>query len=216
MARDHRSHTPTARWRRASALALVASLLFVGACSGGDDDGAASDEPAEEPADTTTTTAADEPEEDGDAPSPVTAPELPETGGGDLVGTWAIDASDLFAANTANVGDTSGISCSGPIRLEFGDDGSFAQRGEATCEANGFVSTLMLETTGRYATDGGTLTLSDLESTSTMEVDGRSQPAGEGTGLEDGEAAYEVEGDTLTITYTNPSVGTISQVYQRS
>lgn len=213
MARAHRSSAPSARWRRASSLALVASLLLVGACSSDDDD-AASDEATEEPADATTTTAADESEEDGEATT-TTAADLPETAGGDLAGTWVIDASDLFAANTANVGDTGGISCSGPIRLEFGDDGSFAQRGEATCEANGFSSTMTLESTGRYTTDGGTLTITDLESTTTMEVDGVTQPAGDGTEFELNEAVYEVNGDTLTITFTNPSVGTVSQVYQR-
>jgi hypothetical protein len=107
------------------------------------------------------------------------------------------------------------VTCSGPIRLEFGEDGSFAQRGEATCEGGGFANTVTLESTGRYTTEGGTMTITDLESTSTIEVNGTTQPAGEGTEFQLNEAAYEVDGDTLTITFTNPSVGTVTQVYQR-
>jgi hypothetical protein len=192
----------------------VASLLVLGACSS-DDEGTSSDDPTEEPADATTTTEADESEEDGDATTTTEAPDLPETGGGDIVGTWVIDASELFAANTANVGDTGSLSCSGPVRLEFGEDGSFAQRGEASCTAGGFTTTLTLETTGRYATDGGTITVSDLQSQSSMEVEGMTQAADDVSGFAAGQAAYEVDGDTLTITFTNPSVGTVSQTYQR-
>jgi hypothetical protein len=46
-----------------------------------------------------------------------------------------------------------------------------------------------------------------------MEAGGMSQPADAGFG--EGEAAYEVDGDTLTVTFTDPSVGTVTQTYQR-
>lgn len=203
------SNAPTAvvRSRRAIALVLAAALsvAWLGACSS--DDGDATDaDPAEE----TTTSVAEGPGPDDETTTTAT---VPETTGGDLVGTWEAEAGELLAANTANLGGAPDIDCEGTITLEFGDDGSFSQQGEATCSTAGISASLNIETVGRYETSDGTLTITEAETLGTMEAGGMSQPAEAGFGV--GEAAYEVDGDTLSVTFTDPSVGTVTQTYQR-
>jgi hypothetical protein len=209
--------------RSPRAVALGVSLLLgaalLGACGG--DDEAAVDDASE----ATATAAADgsagpDAEADAEATDAADERDTEETtttesaGGGDLVGTWVADAGDLLAANTANLGGVPGMDCSGPITLEFAPDGGFAQRGDASCSIGGMTASLNIETTGRYQTSGGTLTVTESSTTGTMEVGGASQPADVGFG--EGEGTYEVRGDTLTVTFSDPSVGTVTQTYQRS
>ena len=180
----------------AGALALVAA-----ACSGSSSDGGSEDDGITTTSayfgdgpdtEDTTTTAADE-----------------ATADGDLVGTWTADAGDLIAANTANLGGPGGLSCSGPVTLELGEDGTYSHTGDVTCSATGGPSVSgAITSTGRWATDGTTITLSETETTTA--IDGIPQLVG------DGSATYAIEGDDLLVTFTIDPVGEVTQTYTRA
>lgn len=147
------------------------------------------------------------------APDEATTTAAEADGGGDLVGTWTADAGDIFGANTANLGGTS-IDCSGPVNLEFRDDGTFSQSSTATCSIQSISGTATIDSTGSWTTDGDQIVISGSTSDGTMEIMGQTQPVE--AGMSDGTATYEVDGDTLSITFTEATVGTVTQVYQRA
>ena len=168
-----------------------------------DDEGTGGDGPGD---DGTTTTEADETSSTTEA-----ADDGGADGGvdGDLVGTWTADAGDLLAANTANFGGTSTLTCSGPVTMVLSDDGTFTHGGEVTCGvAGGPSATGTVTTTGSWQADGTKVTLSGA--TSTSDLDGMTGLVG------DGSADYVVEGDQLTVTFTIDPVGEVSQVYTRA
>lgn len=198
------------RWLLVALLAAFA--LTLASCGSSSDDAGDEGEPATTEAagdgggeaDETTTTAADE----------TTTSEAEDGGGGgDLVGTWTAQAGDILGANTANLGGVS-FECTGPITLEFGEDGSFSQTGTSTCTVQGQSGTAEFNATGSYEASGGTITVTDVTNEGSMTMMGVSQPMEGGFG--GGEAQYTVEGDTLSITFTEETVGTVTQVYTRS
>lgn len=122
-----------------------------------------------------------------------------------LVGSWTADAGDILGANTANVGGPGGLTCSGPITMTFSEGGTFERGGSVSCSVAGTSQSGAVASGGRYRADGSTLTVSSFASSgSTPDAFG------------DGTAAYEIGGDTLTITFTDTAVGTVTQTYQRS
>lgn len=199
------------RWLLVALLAAFAlTLASCGSSSddAGDDGGSATTEAADEGGggdDEATTTAAEDTtttEDGGEA-----------GGGGDLVGTWTADANDILGANTANLGGVT-FECTGPITLEFGDDGAFSQTGTSTCTVQGQSGTAEFNATGTYEASDGTITVTDVTNEGTMTMMGVAQPMEGGFG--GGEAEYTLEGDTLSITFTEETVGTVTQVYTRS
>jgi hypothetical protein len=203
MTHDHRPHRPTAPWRRASSLALVASLLLVGACSSDGDDASGASDPAAE-----TTAAGADGETGGDS-------ELPATVDPALVGTWTMPASGLFPP-TPDVPGMSEPECEGAITLELRDDGSFAQRGNADCAdaLTGLGSSVTIDATGSYGTTGTTIQVADVESAGTISLGGPAEPGN--YGLEEGEITYEVVEGTLTLGYSSSRMGQVTHVYQRA
>jgi hypothetical protein len=197
--------------RLAAGIAAVVALGALAACGGSSDGDASTDEPTTTAAadDATTTAAPDEEAEETTTTSEAAEPE----GGGDLTGTWTADAGDILGVNTANLGGTA-VECTGPVTLEFREDGTFSQQSEATCTLAGQSGTATIASSGAYEASGGTLTVRDAESSGTFSILGQTQevPAG----LSDGEASYEVDGDTLSITFTEATVGTVTQTYTRA
>lgn len=197
------------RLRRAAAVAVsVAALGLVAGCGGSSDD--AADEPTTTaPADEATTTAAEEATTTTAAETTTTEAEAT---GGDLEGAWVADAGDIIGANTANLGGVA-VECSGPITLEFTAD-AFTQSGEATCSIAGQSGTATFASTGSYEVADGTITVSGASGSTTFTILGQTQE--QPGGLADGEATYAIDGDTLSITFTVPAVGTVTQTYTRS
>ena len=171
---------------------VVGAALTLSAC-GGDDSASSSSTTAAAgatTASTTTTTAA-------------------EDGAAALEGAWVADAADILAAVTANVGGTGGATCSGQIKMTFAS-GTLQRAGQITCgEGTGTVSA-----TSKYRTDGDKLIVTDSSSTSRLTIRGVSVPFADAWG--NSVATYKVVDDTLTITFTQASVGTITQKYTRA
>lgn len=195
--------------RMVAVLAVAALGLALVACSSSESDGGSEE-------DGVTTTSAYFGDGTDDAASTTAADGSTTTSAadagatdGDLVGTWTADAADLLAANTANLGGSGAITCSGPVSLDLADDGTFTHTGDITCEVPGGPSASgTITSTGRWSADGTTVTLSDTSTTS--EVEGISQLIG------DASAGYVVDGDTLTVTFSFDPVGEVSQVYTRA
>ncbi len=193
--------------RRGAALAAVALLAVgaLGACGSDDGDDAGSDEitTTEAGGDETTTT---------EAADTTTTSEAAD----DVVGTWTADAADILSSNTANTGGSAGLECTGVVTLDLRDDGTFAHSADATCTAPGGMSaTATIDTTGTYEQDGATLRIVSAENNGSFEVMGTTQPMP--SGLEGGaEATASVDGDTLTLSFTEASVGTVTQTYTRA
>jgi hypothetical protein len=143
------------------------------------------------------------------------------TGGGDaagsseLDGSWVADAGDLLAANTANVGGTGGLTCTGEITMTFAD-GKLERSGDVSCSAPGSPISAegSIVTTGDYAVDGDVLTITGTSSTGRASLAGTEIPTPDSWG--DGEATFRIEGDTLTIEFTETAVGAVTQTYTRS
>lgn len=197
--------------RSAAALAAVLALGLVAGCGGSSDAGSDGPSTTAAPGDGATTTASAG--ETTTTTGAETTTTVADDGGGDLVGTWSADAQSILGANTANLGGTS-LSCDGTITLEFTDGGTFAQSGQATCAIATQSATATIESAGDYEAADGTITISNATGSTTMEILGRTQDLG--AGIPDGSAEYAIDGDTLSLTFTVASVGTVTQTYTRS
>lgn len=201
------------RHARLLAVALLAILALAPAACGDDGD---------DPAEATTTDASSEDSglsDDADT-SESSDPEAEDSdstdpgGGGSLVGLWTADAAETLAANTANMGMPAGITCNGPITLDFADDQSFTAGGTAECAAGGLTISGTMNTTGTWAVvEEGTVEISGTTSDGSFDVPGIEIPAVDV--MSDGSFAYAVEGDTLTITFSDPATGEVQQVWTR-
>jgi len=173
-------------------LVLLSGLGLVGTACSSDDTGSP------------TTTAGDA----ATASSSITTTAAQE-GSAALEGTWVADANDLLAAATANVGGTGGSTCSGQVAMTF-DATTLRRTGEITC-GSGNVT---IDTSSTYSVDGDKLSVSATTNRGRMTVRGVAVPAPDSWG--DGTALYKVEGDVLTITFTESSVGTVTSKYTRA
>lgn len=165
-------------------------MLSVGACSSGGSESGAGTSP--DPGGSPTATG---------TPSPGPTP-----GSAELVGTWTADASQILAANTANLGGSGAVSCRGPIDMTFNSDGTYSRRGSVDCSVRGRSMRGAVSTAGQYTVAGNVLTISRTR----LEGDG---PVPDAWG--DGTAQFAITGPTLSITFSNPSVGTVTQQYTR-
>ena len=179
----------------------AAATLSVAACSDGDDTTAS-------PTSSNSTESTQE--------SSTTAEETTTTApGGDLVGTWIAGAQDIINANTANLGGVAAMECSGALLLTFGDDSGFTNTGDISCNVGGVAAVGSVTSTGKWAvTEPGLVAISETVTTGGVEMGGVSLPAP--TGVGDGVFEYSVDGDTLQLSFTDPSVGTVTQSWVRA
>ena len=172
---------PAPRWRALAALGLSLALT---ACGGGSEDGTATTDPA------------------GDGESTVSA----------LVGVWQADAADLFAANLASLGSVP-LSCSGTMQLRFEDTGAFESGGDPVCTGPSMSGTGTLVSTGRYSNTDAQVTFSGVSNSGgvTVVVEGGSTFTLPLIVMGEGTASYSLSGNALTITFTDASLGTVTQ-----
>ncbi len=187
--------------RRILLIVTSAVALSVAACSDGDDTTAS-------PTNSNSTESTQE--------SSTTAEETTTTApGGDLVGTWTAGAQDIVNANTANLGGVAAMECSGTLLLTFVDDSGFTNTGDISCSVGGVAAVGSVTSTGKWAvTEPGLVAISETVTTGGIEMGGVSLPAP--TGVGDGVFEYSVDGDTLQLTFTDPSVGTVTQSWVRA
>lgn len=180
------------KYRLVMAAMLAGAALTLSGC-GGDDSAGSS----------TTTAAA------GDSTASTTTTTAAETGEAALEGTWVADAGAVLASATANVGGTGGSTCSGQISQTF-DQGTWKRAGNVSCGQG----TGTIDGTGTYKVDGDKLNVTSTSSNSRLTVRGVTVPIPDGFG--NATATYKVVDDTLTITFTQESVGTVTQKYTRA
>lgn len=188
---------------RAMASALLGAAAVLTACGGGGGGGGGGGSGAARTSTTSTDTGAT-----------TTAP--PAGGGGRLDGTtWTADARDILAANFANVGAPEGFSCTGPMTLRF-EAGQVSFGGEVACrdDDSGIDGSGSLRNDGSYEVSGSELTLSGMRTSGTITVMGAAVPAPQV--FTDTVARFRISGDTLSITFDAPGLGTITQRYERS
>jgi hypothetical protein len=214
---------PARRSRRLAGALFVASLglVVLAGCGSDDDEIGESSTTTEASADDTTTTALGgdgDGEDDGsdDGGDDTTTTSEAAEGGGDIVGTWTADAAAILGANTANLGGAGGLDCTGPVTLDFKANGTFSHTATATCSAAGGMSaTATIDSSGSYEVTGDQLQVVAAVNNGSMEVAGTVQEVP--IGLTEGQAVdFAVDGDTLTFTFTDASVGTVTQTYTRS
>ncbi|MFC3682469.1 hypothetical protein ACFOPI_02620 [Hydrogenophaga luteola] len=140
-------------------------------------------------------------------------------GGGDadegstgLTGNWQAEANALLAANTANVGST-GVTCTGTMLLRFQSDGGLELSGDPVCSRGAVSGSGTIVTTARYSTSGNQLTISGAVTSGGVTIGGGTIPI---TFLGNGTATYSINGNTLSISFTNGSVGDVTQTWSRS
>lgn len=135
-----------------------------------------------------------------------------------LSGRWIASADSILSANLANLGGVQGMKCDGEIVMTLGDDGDFLRAGEVSCSIDGYVITgQTISSEGTWTATAETIDVVISRNDSYSE-----SPSGAGTpmrfpipdqGLTG--ATYEVSATTLTITFTDASVGTVTQTYSR-
>lgn len=134
-----------------------------------------------------------------------------------LAGVWRAKAQDILAANLANLGGMPMV-CDGEIVMNLDADGSFSRGGSMECIIDGVMTSgQVLNSSGTWDATASTLSVTVTKSDGYAEStgpDGRvSRVALPDRGYS--EADYMVNATTLTITFTDPSVGTVTQVYTR-
>jgi hypothetical protein len=99
--------------------------------------------------------------------------------------------------------------------MTFGD-GTLERSGDVTCGAAGspISATGTISTTGEYTVDGDVLTITGTSSSGRATMSGADIPTPDSWG--DGVATYRIEGDTLTIDFTDTAVGAVTQTYTRA
>jgi hypothetical protein len=132
----------------------------------------------------------------------------------DLVGSWVADADSILGANLANLGGAGGFECHGPVTLTFTAQGTFTHTSTATCTAGGLSATATIDSSGRYRAGPRRLLISGARNGGSITVGGATTPLR--VGFADGLVAYQLDGDTLTFTFTVASVGTVTQTYTRA
>ena len=134
-----------------------------------------------------------------------------------LAGVWRAKAQDILAANLANLGGMPMV-CDGEIVMNLNADGSFSRAGSMECIIDGAMTNgQVVNSSGTWDATANTISVTVTKSDGYAEVigfDGRvTRVALPDRGYS--EADYTVNATTLTITFTDPSVGTVSQVYTR-
>lgn len=129
-----------------------------------------------------------------------------------LVGVWQADASELFAANLAGLGSVA-ITCSGTLQLRFEASGAFDEGGDPVCTGPSMSGTGTLVTTGAYSSTDAQITFSSVTTSGgvTVVMDGGPSFTLPLSTLGNGTASYSVSGNVLSITFTDASVGTVTQ-----
>ncbi len=133
----------------------------------------------------------------------------------ELIGTWNADAADVLAANTANLGGTPGLDCSGLVSLTFTENAS-SGGGNVSCT----VPQANIEVTGEVSwnctstTNSNVLTNKDCQHSGTVAYGSQEIPIPEI--ISNGDAKYKIDGDTLTLTFDEESVGKVIQTYTRA
>jgi hypothetical protein len=202
-----------------SALGVTA----LGACGSGDDGGATAPAVTQAgstpPEATPPPTRAPEPTSGESvpipsAPEPTTVESFEDTGA-QLVGSWTVDASETLANNLANLGGVpAGLTCGGPINITFFADGLVTRTGEVVCSVEGLSGTGSITSTAAYIADGSTLVFTQAENEFIISVAGTDIPITDA--WRDGGSTYAVDGDVLSITFTDPAVGTVTTRYTRT
>jgi hypothetical protein len=197
----------------ASPLALVAALLLAGCGSGGDSGDASATASA-----TASGSPSGTPSTDAASPSPAVTPTDDEdtaaADGAALAGEWATTARAIFEANTANLGGANGLRCSGPVRLTLAAGGDLTYDVRARCTLRGRSGTGRLHTTARWSATGDQIQIRGSRSEGTITLDG-GVTVPMPTVFENGTATWAIAGDTLTIEFTDPSVGTVAHRFTR-
>ena len=134
-----------------------------------------------------------------------------------LAGVWRAPADAILSANLSNLGGLP-MDCIGEIVMNLNDDGSFSRSGGMTCTIDDVqISGQVLNSSGTWDATATTLSVRITESAGYAEVigpDGRlTRVPLPDTGYSS--AGYTVDATTLRITFTDPSVGTVTQVYTR-
>lgn len=134
-----------------------------------------------------------------------------------LLGQWTADASEVLNANTSNLGGAGAVTCTGPIVLSFHEDDKFNQRGNVTCQVPGTSAQVSggVDSRGKYSATDSTITFTDTKNLGGITVGGRRIVLSGWLGSSDSAANYRIAGETLTITFTEAAVGTVTQTYTR-
>lgn len=137
--------------------------------------------------------------------------------GNTLAGEWRAKAEDILAANLANLGGLP-MACTGDVVMYLNADGSFGREGSMACSIDEVeVLGQVVNSSGKWEATSDTITVTITKNDGYAESLG---PSGKSMRMplpDSGfsSADYEVTATILTITFTEPSVGTVTQVYTR-
>ena len=135
-----------------------------------------------------------------------------------LAGVWTAPAEEILEANLANLGGMPGMTCAGEIVMNLNNDGTFSRGGSMLCSIDDVqILGQMMNSSGTWDATADTLTVTVTEN------DGYAESLGPGgktmrMALPDNgysAVSYKANATTLTITFTEPAVGTVTQVYTR-
>jgi hypothetical protein len=193
--------------RRTPALLTLAVALLLAGCGGSDDPDSASSPSA----DGSSASVAPRPDatatdDDGDADP---------ADGSALAGEWETTADKIFSANTANL-PTSGITCTGAVRLTLAVSGDLTYTVRARCRLMGRAGTGRLTSTATWAAVGDELRITNSRSEGTITLEGGGVSVPMPTVFTNGTATYAISGDRLRIDFSHEAVGSVTHEFTRS
>jgi len=159
----------------------------------------------------TSSTAATDPMPSTD-PS-TTLPSTAHSGSVAVEGTWVSPAQDLLAANTANLGSVP-MTCDGEVTMELAG-GRIHHGGHVSCSMpqSPIVASGTVDSAGDYTISGDELTISKTSTNGQLFLN--DQPLAPIETMLDLTATVHVDGDTMTLTFTRPQIGTVTQTWHR-
>lgn len=191
--------------RTPALLTLVLALLLTG-CGGSDDPESASSPPGGESSGSVTPSPDASATDDGDG-------DADPADGSALAGEWETTADKIFSANTANL-PSSGITCTGPVRLTLAVSGDLTYTVRARCRLMGRSGTGRLTSTATWAAVGDELRITNARSEGTITLEGGvSVPMP--TVFTNGTATYTISGDRLRIDFSQDAVGAVTHEFSR-
>lgn len=218
--------------RRTTFVMVALAALTLSACGGGDDTADEESTTTAAPA-TTTTMATTTTEATTTTTEPPTTTTTQAEAGACLVGTWDLDSEDFVQqladgmADAAGAGEVTVSFVGGSYTVTMSEDGTFAaERDEWSFEAatseGAFRITIDGVDTGMWAVDGDTLTISDVESGSTVkaqavvngelvDLPGGTVPVADSDAL-GASSTYECSGDVLVVHADGGFTSTLTRI----
>lgn len=127
-----------------------------------------------------------------------------------LEGSWRASITELLGAGGAGEG---GLNCSGSVTYSF-HAGVTSTTGGGSCAMGPMNGTITYDARANYRVEGDRLIITNTSDGSRLMLGGTAVP-GVGSIFGNGTLLFSINGDELTVSRTDPDLGTLAQTLHR-